>query len=64
MKLGIQFKNYRKRLKIKQSDLIKKSGVTRSTVWRFERGMETNISTVEKLIEVMDAKIILVHKDI
>lgn len=62
MNISTQFKNYRKRVKIKQSDLSRKTGVSKSTIWRFEKGMETNISTVEKLIEAMDTKIILVHK--
>lgn len=64
MTIGQQFKNFRKSHKITQTWLQKETGINRSTIWRLENNKDISFKSFEKLIEAINAKIIIIDKEI
>ena len=63
--LGKQFKAFRKSKGINQTNLSIWSGLSRSTIWRFENDKcEIKSGSFEKLLNAVDGKVIIIDKNL
>lgn len=48
--IGKKLKEIRKRQRISSTEIAKMSGVSRTTIWRFENGGELSVTALEKYV--------------
>jgi predicted transcriptional regulator len=63
--LNRQFRKFRQSKGVNQTRLSIWSGVSRSTIWRFESGKkDIKASSLEKMVDSCDGKLVIIDKDL